>query len=192
MILGLRWKLQDAAIQDMYTQKALRDVESEFDVAEAEKLLRRVLEINPENEGALLTLARQKSKPVKAEEGGALYQRLIRSLIETSPERAAEVFAEYFPIYRVPLDPATHYRLTDVLERGGWSDLAAQVLEALADDPATPRLWAERILFRLARLLEKIHLREAACFRYEQLLERYPDFPKKSLVVYKLERLRAG
>lgn len=187
--LGLRWKLQDAAIQDMYTQKASRLIDSEIDIAEGERLLRRVLELNPENEEALLHLARQKSKPVKTDEGRDLYLKLIRLLFETRPEKAAEVFAEYFPVYRIPLDPVSQYRLTDVLERMGWTYLAVHALETLVDDPKTPKLWEMRLLFKLARLLEKLHLTEAAQFRYEQLLNRYPDFPKKSLVLYKLQRL---
>lgn len=191
IIFALRLKFQDTAIQEMYIQKALGAIDSEFDTAEGEKLLRRVLELNPESEEALLFLARQKSELARTEEGRALYLKLIRLLFETKPERAAEVFAEYFPIYHIPLDPASQYRLTDVLQRAGWSDIAARALEALADDPATPRPWGERILFRLARMLEELHLPEAARFRYEQLLERYPDFQKKSLVLYRLEKLKA-
>ncbi len=180
-VLGWRSKLQDTAIQDMYIQKSLQAMESELDGPEAEKFLRRVLELNPENEEALLTLAWPKSKPVKTGEGMALYQKIIHMLLETRPERAAEIFAEYFPIYRISLDPAGQSKLTSVLEQSGWPHIAARALEALSDDPRTPAVWGGPILFQMARLLEKLQLREAACFRYEQLLERYPNFKKDRL-----------
>lgn len=189
ILLALRFRFQDREIEDMYTEKALAAIESESGLAQAEKFLRRVLELNPENEAALLALARKKSRSLPSDEGRMLYQRIIRLTLETVPERAAEVFAEYFSIYRLPLDPAAQYRLTSPLQRSGGSDLAARALEVIADDPKTPQRWAERNLFKLAQILEELRLPEAARFRYEQLLERFPDFPKRELVQYKIKRL---
>lgn len=57
--------------------------------------------------------------------------------------------------------------------------MAARALEAIGDNPSTPARWAERSLFKLAKFLEELELREAAIFRYEQLLERFPDFPNR-------------
>ncbi|MCI4444547.1 MAG: hypothetical protein JHC32_00795, partial [Candidatus Aminicenantes bacterium] len=54
----------------------------------------------------------------------------------------------------------------------------------------TPETWRPRIIYRAARLLEKLELYEAACYRYEQLFERYPDFKVAEKVRFKLERLK--
>ena len=187
IILGLRLGYQDRAAEDRYTEQGLAALENENKVAQ--RCLLRALELNPENEDALLALARRKSWLRPSEEGRMLYERLIRLTLEKAPERAAAVFIEYFPIYRVSFEPATQYRLAKLLKRYGWSDVAARALEALIDDPATPPRWVERSLFDLARILEELRLSEAARFRYEQLLERFPDFPDREHVQYKIRML---
>jgi TolA-binding protein len=189
ILLALRLKLQDQAAEDMYTEKALAAIEKDSGLAEADRALRRVLQLNSENEAAMLLLARRESQSVPGEEGRELYQRLIRQLLETSPERAAEVFVEYFSIYKLPLAPDAQYRLTFHLRRGGWTSLAAHALECIVENPATLRRWAELCLLKLGQILEELCLPEAARFRYEQLLKRYPDFSQRELVQYKIKRL---
>lgn len=189
IILGLRLGYQDKAIEDKCTQKGLAALEDETRVAEGIKLLARALELNPENETALLALARRKSWPQPSEEGLRLYQKFIRLTIEKAPERAAEVFMEYFPRYRVPFEPPLQFSLAETLYRYGWVDAAAHALQVIVDDPSTPVQWAKRSLFKLAKVLEEIGLREAARFRYEQLLERFPEFPEGEYVRYKIKIL---
>lgn len=192
IILGLRLGYQDRAIEDKYTEKGLAALEDETGAAEGIKLLYRALELNPENETALLALTRRKSWLQPSEEGLTLYQRLIRLTIERAPERAAEVFVEYFPRYRVPFEPPLQFRLAEILHRHGWVDAAARALEAIVDDPSTPARWADRSLFKLAKFLEEMGLREAARFRYEQLLERFPEFPDRELVQHKIKLLTSA
>jgi tetratricopeptide (TPR) repeat protein len=192
IVLALRLRLQDQAMEEIHVEKALAILERGEGFAEAEQSLRLALERNPENETALLALARRKSRPLQTDEGRRLYQRIIRTNLDTVPERAAELFAEYFVIYRIPLDAASQYRLTELLQRSGRSELASRALELVADDPATPRRWAERVLFKLGRILEELRLPEAARFRYEQLCSRFPDFPRRSLVEDRIKRLTGG
>ena len=189
VVLALRLRFQDRATEDMYTEKALAAIEKESGLAEAEQALRRVLELNPEREAALLALARKRSRPLASEEGRSLYQKLIRSQLETVPGRAADIFAEYFLIYRLPLDPAAQYRLALELQRSGRLELASRTLEAIADDPDASGRWAELGLFKLGRISEELRLPEAALFRYEQLLERFPEFPQRSIVLYRIKKL---
>lgn len=189
IILGLRLGYQDRAIEDKYTEKGLAALEDETRVAEGTSLLARALELNPENETALLALARRKSWPQPSEEGLTLYQRFIRLTIEKAPERAAEVFIEYFPLYRVPFEPSLQFRLAETLHRYGWVDAAAHALQAIVDDPTTPAQWLQRSLFRLAKFLEEVGLKEAARIRYEQLLERFPEFPEGEYVRHKIKIL---
>jgi TolA-binding protein len=192
IVLALRLQYQDRALEDMYTEEALAAIEEDSGLAKAEEFLRRALQLNPENEAALLALARRESKPFPDAEGRELYQRLIRLLLKTDPKRAAEVFAEYFPIYSLPLNAEDQYRLTPHLQRAGWSSLAAQALREIAVNPAIPRKWAELSLFKLGQILEELRLPDAARFRYRQLLKRYPDFPQRSLVLYRIKKLTNG
>lgn len=192
ILLALQLKLQDQAAEDMYTEKALAAIEKDSGLAEADRVLRRVLQLNPENEAAMLLLARRKSQSVPEEEGRKLYQRLIRQLLETSPDRAAEIFVEYFSIYWLPLAPDAQYSLTFHLRRGGWAWVAAHALECIVENPATSRRWAELCFLKLGQILEELGLPEAACFRYEQLLKRYPDSAHRSLVLYRMKRLMNG
>ncbi|MCX8159984.1 MAG: hypothetical protein N3G18_03505 [Candidatus Saccharicenans sp.] len=80
--------------------------------------------------------------------------------------------------------------MTEALEKIGKAGLAARALELLADHPETPEAWRPRILYRAALILEKLEFYEGACFRYEQLLQKYPGFSEAEKVGRQLDRLR--
>lgn len=190
MYLASRMKFQDAAVEEMMLERAETAIDETGDNQQAERLLELLLEKNPDRVEALVLLARLKNRSQPSEEGKWLYLKAMDILIEKEPEKAAGVFAEYFGCYREPLAPDRQYRLTGALEKIGKASLAARALELLVDDPETPDIWRPRLLYRAARILEKLEFFEAACFRYEQLLEKYPDFPEADQVRQKLEKLK--
>ena len=190
MYLASRLKFEDVAVEEMMLERALAAVDEKGNNQLAEKLFQLLLEKNPERWEAMVPLARIKNRFGPTEEGERLYLKAISLIIDSKPEKASEIFAEYFSLYRRPLEAPKQYLLTEVLERLGKSSLAARALEILADDPTTPESWRPRILYRAARLLEKQEFYEAACYRYEQLLQKYPDFKEAEKIRFKLERLK--
>ncbi|RFT14960.1 MAG: Rhomboid family protein [Candidatus Saccharicenans subterraneus] len=190
MYLASRMKFQDAAVEEMMLERAETAIDESGDNQQAERLLELLLEKNPDRVEALVLLARLKNRSRPSEEGKWLYLKAMDLLIEKEPEKAAQVFAEYFGCYREPLEPDRQYRLTGALEKIGKASLAARALELLVDDPETPEIWRPRLLYRAAQILEKLEFFEGACFRYEQLLEKYPDFPEVDKVRQKLEKLK--
>ncbi len=190
MYLASRMKLHDAAIEEMMLERARTAIDQKGDNQMAEGLLNLLLEKNPDRVEGLILLARLKDRFGPGDEGQKLYLKAIEILINRDVEKAAEVFTEYFGIHRKPLEPAKQYQLTEVLEKTGRASLAARALEMLADDPATSEAWRPRILYRAARILERLEFYEAACYRYEQLLEKYPDFHAAETIRQKLEKLK--
>lgn len=191
MYLASRMKFHDEAVEEMMLERAQAAMDEKGNNQQAEQLFELLLEKNPDRVEALVFLARLKNRFGPGEEGKKLYLRAINLLIDKEPERAAEIFAEYFGQYRQPLEPAKQYKLTEALEKMGKASLASRALENLADDPNTSETWRPRILYRAAGILEKLEFYEAAAHRYEQLLGLYPDFPEAAKVCWKLEKLKA-
>lgn len=186
MLLGmyLAWKMEfhDEAIEDMMLERAQAAVDEKGNNQQAERMFTLLLEKNPDRVEALVSLAQLKNRFGPVDEGERLYLRAIDLLIDKEPEKAAEIFAEYFGLYRKPLEPAKQFKLTEALEKIGKSSLAARALEMLADDQNTPQAWRLSILYRAGRILGKLEFYEAVCFRYEQLLVKYPDFQEAAKV----------
>ncbi|MCR4395239.1 MAG: rhomboid family intramembrane serine protease [Candidatus Saccharicenans sp.] len=190
MYLGSRMKFQDEAKEEMMLERAQAAIDEKGHNQQTERLFELLLEKNPHRVEALVFLAQLKNRFGPVEEGKILYLRAIDLLIDKEPETAAEIFAEYFGHYRQPLEAAKQYKLTDALEKIGKVSLAARALEMLADEPNTPEAWRSRILYRAARILKRLEFYEAACYRYQQLLEEYPDFKEAQKVKFRLERLK--
>jgi len=185
--LASRQKIQEEGIEDMLVERATNLIDNKEDYAEARKMLLAVVEHNPERVEAIVALARL-LKP--SEESRQFYEKAIRKLLDTKPEEAARLFAEYFIIYREPFEPETQDRLTPWLRNIGKINLACRALEALVDRPETPAEWRKNFLLQVAMMLEKLELYEAALNRYEQLLQGFPDFLPKDFVLRKIEVLK--
>jgi len=185
--LASRQKIQDEAIEDLLVERATNLIDNKEDYADARKMLLAVVEHNPERMEAMVALARL-LKP--SEESRQFYERAIRKLLDTKPEEAARLFAEYFVIYREPFEPETQDRLTPWLKNTGKINLACRALEVLVDGPETPAEWKKNFLLQVALMLEKLELYEAALNRYQQLLQSFPDFSPKDFVLRKIEVLK--
>jgi len=185
--LASRQKIQDEGIEDMLVERATNLIDNKEDYADARKMLLAVIEHNPERIEAMVALARL-LKP--SEESRQFYERAIRKLLDTKPEEAAGLFAEYFVIYREPFEAETQDRLTPWLENMGKINLACRALEILVDRPETPADWKKNFLLQVAMMLEKLELYEAALNRYQQLVQDFPDFSPKDFVLRKIEVLK--
>ncbi len=137
--------------------------------------LQRVLEKEPENPEALLSLARLESRHRPSDEGRLAYEQCIEVLGPVDAQRAAEVFRECSATYRIGVEPRLQYRLSAHLFRMGDLELASRSLEALVDGTATPPDVAEKALFQLGRIYELMGLAEAARDIYRRYADTYPD-----------------
>ncbi len=191
LILASRMRLDNEAVEEIMLERALTAIDITGSNQEAEKYFGYVLEINPERIEALVNLARLKKDQKENQKSQELYLKAIDILIARDPEKATELFAEYFLNFRRPLQPEKQLYLADFLVGTGRTDLAARALEILADDENTPESVRPHLLYRAARLLEKLDDCEAACYRYEQLLSKYPDFSDVDKAKFRLERLKS-
>lgn len=136
--------------------------------------LQRVLEKDPENPEALLSLARMESRHHGSDEGCQAYARCIEVLAASDPERAARVFEEYYGTYQEGIEPRLQYRLSAYLFSKGNLPLAARSLEALERGRHTPPEIAEKALFQLGRVYELMGLSDAARDVYLRYADTYP------------------
>lgn len=137
--------------------------------------LERVLEKEPENPEALLSLARIESRHHPSDEGRLAYTKCIDALVASDPERAAEVFEEYHARYQANVEPRQQYRLSAYLFRKGNLELASRCLEGLVHGAECPPEIAPKALFQLGRVYEVMGLAEAARDVYHRYADTYPD-----------------
>jgi membrane associated rhomboid family serine protease len=138
----------------------------------AERLLRET-PMDPEMH---LRLARAKSRIRRTRKGKDHYKKAIRLFLERNPDRAAEVFSEFWRKYLALMEAPVQLRLSLSLFQKGEVNLAAQTLRELVDcdavhDPAIE--WAHLELTRIyGRALDRADL---ARYVYERFLERFPE-----------------
>lgn len=186
MLLALGLNLHTAAAEEKFIAdgKALVDHPDFF--SGGESFLRAALEQNPENETALLGLARLK-KTTGREESRDLFERAIHLAMRASPERAARIFSEYFKTEGPPLEPDLMYRLSAILYQEGDRDTAARALEMIVDRPAGAAPLRERAFLQLISILAENTMHDAASSRLRQFAE---EFPRSRLLAAAREKCR--
>lgn len=187
--LASKFKFTQPALEEMMLERAIMAIENKKDNKEAEKLLRLVLDQNPERTEALIWLARIKSKPKATAEGQSFYLKAIRLLITENIKKAAHLFMEYFSKYRQILDTPTQLVLLEEIEKSGKVLILARVLEQLIERQSLSSHLRSWLIFRLANVFERIGFYESARWRYEQLIQENPQFPQANLVKEKLKKL---
>ncbi len=188
MLLALGLDLHTAAAEEKFSANggALSDHPDFF--SDGESFLRAALEQNPENETALLGLARLKRTAAPGESRD-LFQRAIQVALRTSPERAARIFGEYFKNEAPALEPDLMYRLAAILYQEGDRDTAARSLEAIIDQGAAAALLRERAFLQLISVLAENGMHDAATTRLRQFARA---FPRSALLAGARERCRLG
>jgi tetratricopeptide (TPR) repeat protein len=154
------------------------------DIEAARKLLDKV----PENPELHLQLARAMSRWKTSPEGREHYHQAIRYYLQQQPEKALDIFIEFWKKYLVVFEPPLQLRLSMLLRKYGHTDLASHTLRALIDSPQPPDLAMEQAYLALAKIYkDDLKSEDAALFVYKKLLERFPtsryrDFIERELL----------
>ena len=178
MLLSARLKLHRAAAEEKYTEAGLQSVESTFSRRDGFDALQAALQLNPENEAALLGLAREYAMTRKPE-GRELFQKAIRLKLHSNPAQAAEMYKEYLGLYNRMLDPDLQYRLAAIFYQQGDHEPAARALEMIILEPSAADDTRQRAFYQLIILLAENNMFEPAHYRLRQFGEQ---FPKSELV----------
>ncbi len=175
-LVALLLKLHAKAAEEKYTEEGLAALARPFSRRESVDSLLAALQLNPDNEAALLGLAREYAITRKPE-GRELFQRAIALKLRSSPDQAMEIFGEYRSAYAQMLEPILQYRLAGIFYAKGEHEPAARLLEALVLEPSAPDETRRRSFFQLVVLLAENSMLDAAHYRLQQFREHFPDSP---------------
>ena len=173
MAIAARLKLHGAAAEEKYTEAGLQALENSFARLDGESPLRAALELNPENQPALLGMARLLATTRKPE-GRELFQRAIGLMLRSDPAQAVEIYKEYMESYNRMLEPDLQYRLAGIFYHLGEHEPAARSLEMVINEPSTSDDTRQRAFYQLVLLLAENNMLEAAHYRLRQFGEQFP------------------
>jgi membrane associated rhomboid family serine protease len=143
----------------------------------------KLLETDPENPELHLNLARAKSRWRASSEGKEHYEKAIKFLIEKTPEKAAEVFMEYWKKYLSVLEPRYQVRLSLLLNKNFNVDLAAETLQILIDSSQSLDIYMEQAYLNLAKIYgQQLSRRDLARYVYEKFLQKFPKSEHRGFV----------
>ncbi len=135
-----------------------------------------LLKNDPDNPRLHLDLARVKSRWRASFEGKNHYEQAIKLLFERNPERAREIFVEYWKKYLSVLDTKQQLRLSLLLSEGGQFDFSAQTLQILIDSHQPLNYYMEQAHLNLARIYkERLKRNDLALYVYQKFVERFPE-----------------
>ncbi len=174
--LALLFRLHAKAAEEKYTEAGLAAMENQYSRRDSVDSLLAALQLNPNNELALLGLAREYGLTRKPE-GRELFQRAIELKLRTSPGLAMDLYREYRAAYSQMLAPGLQYRLAGIFYRQGEHEPAARLLETNVLEPSTGDETRQRSFMQLIILLAENNMLEAAHFRLQQFREQFPDSP---------------
>jgi membrane associated rhomboid family serine protease len=176
MLIAARLNLHRAAAEESYTAAGIEAIDRRVYGESGEKQLLNALAINPKNEAALLGLARIKAV-TRRPEGREYFQEAINLALRSDPQRAAEIYNEYFQVYNRMLEPGLQYRLARTFHSQGNFENAARSLEMIVAEPTDSAAIREQAFFQLISVLVEKGLGEAAQFRLRQFGEAFPQSP---------------
>jgi membrane associated rhomboid family serine protease len=176
--LAMLLKLGDQAIEERHLEIGNQSMNGgKVNLEDGEESLRIALRLNPNNNDAVLMLARLLSKFGPSEEGRGLYRRAIAALVRIRPDEAMTAFCEYYERYMEGIDSDVQYRLAGLFYREGDLEMSSRCLEILASDQQVPEPLREKILLQYARVLDELGLTEAAADSYVAFINKFPHSP---------------
>ena len=171
--LALAFRMHAKAAEEKFTEAGLAAMENTVSRRESVDALHAALQLNPENEAALLGLAREYAI-TRRPEGRELFQRVIQLKLRSDPGTALGIFAQYRDAYAQMLDPDLNYRLAAAFYKQDDHEPAARLLEAIVLEPSASDDTRQRAFFQLIVLLAENSMLDAAHFRLEQFKEQFP------------------
>ena len=190
VLLAMLFKLQRAAVEDKYTEAGLAAIDNQHSRRESREPLQKALELNPDNQAALLGLAREYAVTRKPE-GRELFARAITVMLRSSPEQAAAAYKEYISAYNRMLEPDLQYRLAGVLYRQHDLEAALRALEMVISEPSANDQTRQNACSHLIAMLAENNMPAAAQFRLGQFKELFPQSTLLKMTEDKLaERLK--
>ncbi len=137
---------------------------------------KKLLESDPENPELHINLARAESRWWPSPEGREHYEKAIKLLLERNPERAREIFVEYWKKYLSIFEAKHQVRLSLLLSEDGQVDLSAQTLQILIDSQQPLNYYMEQAHLNLARIYkERLKRDDLALYVYEKFIERFSE-----------------
>ncbi|MBN2345072.1 MAG: rhomboid family intramembrane serine protease [Candidatus Aminicenantes bacterium] len=173
ILFSARMNLHRAAAEEKYTEAGLAAMDNQLTRRESVDSLLSALQLNPDNEAALMGLAREYAITRKPE-GRDLFERAIRLKLRTAPEQAMAAYQEYRDSYTQMLEPELQYRLAGIFYRNDDHEPAARMLEAIILEPSANPDTRQRSFFQLIVLLAENNMLEAAHYRLGQFREQFP------------------
>jgi len=157
------------------------------------KAAEKLLETEPENAELHLNLARVKSRFRASAEGKNHYEKAIKNLLEKNPEKAMEVFVEYWNKYVTVLEAKYQVRLSLLLNKNHHIDLSAHSLQALIDSKQPLDLHMEKAFLSLGKIYRE-HLKrdDLAQYVFENFLNKFPKSEYREFVQRMLRSFREG
>ncbi|MBE9536383.1 MAG: rhomboid family intramembrane serine protease [Proteobacteria bacterium] len=174
-VLASLLKYGEGAIEERHEEIGMQRVKEGIGLKEGEDSLNIVIDKNPDNIEAILNIARLKSRHKRTEEGYELYHKAIRMMIASRPQKAADVYVEYYNRYQRGVEAALQFRIAGILYRRGDLDRAGRALEILAESQETPPDIKEKALFQVARVMDDMGLAEAAEMFYRRFVGAFPE-----------------
>jgi len=143
----------------------------------------KLLEDDPENLKLHLDLAQAKTRWRASADGKAHYEKAIKLLLTKDPEKAVEVFIEYWRKYLSVLEPRYQVRLSLLINKKIDIDLSARTLQRLIDGDHPLDLHLEQAYLNLARIYgQQLRRDDLARYVCERFLQRFPESTHRGFV----------
>jgi tetratricopeptide (TPR) repeat protein len=144
---------------------------------------KKLLESDPENPELHLNLARAESRSWSSPKGREHYERGIKLLLGKDPEKAAEVFIEFWKKYFSILDPPYQVRLSLLLNKMSNVNLAALSLQTLVGSGHPLDIYMEQAHLNLAKIYDQgLGRADLAQHVYEKFLQKFPGSKHREFV----------
>ncbi len=142
-----------------------------------------LLEMDPDNPELHHALAESKSRWRNSPEGKIHYEKAIKILLQKEPEKAVEVFIEYWGKYLNVLEAKHQVRLSLLLCRKGYIDLSAHTLLALINSDQPLDYHMEEAYLHLGKIYsEQLKRDDLAQYVYERYLLKFPESEHRKYV----------
>lgn len=147
------------------------------------KAAETLLQTDPDNPELHLGLAEAKSRWRASPEGKDHYEKAIKLLLEKDPQKAMEVFIEYWGKYLNVLEAKYQVRLSLLLNRNGDMDLSALTLQTLINSDQPLNLHMEEAYLNLGKIYrEQLKRDDLARYVYERYLLKFPESKHRQFV----------